>query len=234
MEKKYVYGIIGLSSIAFLILVFLLVGDARWIIKNSVPTSSFGNSIAYNVPQRSSANESVTIATNIYEIPFDVMTNSEVANILNKSYAVTVFVYREGMNYSINNPTSSYEGYRFERWNSSINNMFTDNGILFSAASQGFDENNHSTRFFIKPKSPLTEFQNSTYKTQFCNFLSTSLNGLQITRTRLIVHGYQGVQNSVASRASDRRANGDYYTNDDWEFTEFGPDNTNFTLCPPP
>ena len=111
--------------------------------------------------------------------------------------------------------------------------MFTNNGILFSAASQGFDENNHSTRFFIKPISPLTEFQNNTYKTQFCNFLSSSLNGLQITRTRLIIHGYEGVEASVASQNSLKRANGDYYSNDDWEFTEFGPDNSNFTLCTP-
>jgi hypothetical protein len=225
-EKKRPLLILGAIAIfALFISLILIIGDARYVKKSAAGAmnGNFTSLSRSNIYSKSSANESVLIATDVYEIPYNFMTDIRIADRLNTKIDVSVYVYREGINSAM-----SMRGYHFEKWDHSINNMLTENGILYSASLQGYSDNNYLTRFFIKP-IPGSDFATSTHKVDFCEFLE-SLD-LVLRKSTITVIGKAGDNSDVSTslHATGTRPKGNYFTEDKWNFTVFGPSSGN--LC---
>jgi hypothetical protein len=173
--------------------------------------------------KRSSANISVVEAIHVYEIPYELMHDPLFSEKLNKYINSEVFVYRSGSSLSTNQHQNSFKTYtyRFEKWNTSLSNMFTANGILFSAQNQGFFNSDEvNTRFFIKLSNAAL---NSSFFASFCLFITNSAIDFKIRRTSVQIQG------TPILVTTENRPGGQYVA--DWEGeTIFGPE-TDIILC---
>jgi hypothetical protein len=180
---------------------------------------------AYNTIQnkKSSANVSVIEAIHVYEIPYELMHDPLFSDKLNRYINSEVYVYRSGTSLSTSQNHSSFKTYtyRFEKWNTSLSNMFTPNGILYSAQNQGFFNSDElNTRFFIKLSNAAL---NSSFLASFCLFITNSAVDFKIRRTSVAVQGTPIIV------TTENRPGGQYVA--DWEGeTIFGPE-TDIILC---
>jgi hypothetical protein len=227
-NKVLYYGIgIFIAFITLFVLVFLIFDpqNRHHNNHNHVDDEEESEALNYNstVLQKSSASTSVVQALDVYEIPYELMHDLTFSDKLNRYINAEVFVYRSGTALSTAQnevPFQTYT-YRFEKWNSSLNNMFTRRGILYSADNQGFlNSTEVNTRFFIKLSIAAT---NSASFASFCSFISNSAANYTIRRTTVQVLG------TPVTVTTENRPDGEYVAN--WQGdTVFGPE-TNVILC---
>jgi hypothetical protein len=225
LQKRPLLILSGVAIFALIISLILIIGDARYLKKSAANTinSNFTSLSRVSSSSKSSADESIIVATDVYEIPYNFMTDIRIADRLNSKVDVSVYVYREGINSAM-----SMRGYHFEKWDHSINNMLTENGILLSAGVQGYTDNNYLTRFFIKP-IPGSDFATSTHKVDLCEFLESLDLVLRKSTITVIGKADDNSDVSISLTTNTKRPPGSYFTDDKWDFTIFGP--TSGNLC---